>query len=134
MSAPDTLDLQPLAMLQAATLKPTKLGKARLSRGIVTAAILLLAVPLVTDAADARAGGGGGRGGGFGGHSAVGGMGFGGRGGGLGFATRPIGGARGGGFGGRSAVGGMGFGGRGGGLGFRRYSVSVIASWAFAPS
>jgi LTXXQ motif family protein len=104
MSAPDTLDLnkdgQPLALLpQAATLKPTKLGKARLGRGIVTAAILLLAVPLITEAADAGGVGGGGRGGGFGGHSAVGGMGFGGRGGGLGFATRPIGGARGGGIG-----------------------------------
>src|SRR6266568_555916 len=104
MSAPDTLDLnkdgQPFALLpQAATLKPTKLGKARLGRGIVTAAILLLAVPLITEAADAGGSGGGGRGGGFGGHSAVGGMGFGGRGGGLGFAPRPIGGARGGGIG-----------------------------------
>src|SRR6266508_234295 len=104
MSAPDTLDLnkdgQPFALLpQAATLKPTKLGKARLGRGIVTGAILLLAVPLITEAADAGGSGGGGRGGGFGGHSAVGGMGFGGRGGGLGFAPRPIGGARGGGIG-----------------------------------
>src|SRR6266516_4145851 len=104
MSAPETLYLnkygQTFALFtQAATQKPTKLGKARLGRCIVTAAILLLAVPLITEAADAGGSGGGGRGGGFGGHSAVGGMGFGGRGGGLGFAPRPIGGARGGGIG-----------------------------------
>jgi len=93
MSAPDALVLhkegQSLAVLRAARLKPTR-------RGIITAAALLLAVPLLIDAADAG-GRGGGVGGAFGGHIGVGGVGFGGRGGGAGFANRPIVGARSGG-------------------------------------
>ena len=96
MSAPDALNLhkegQSLAVLRAAILKPTR-------RGIITAAALLLAVPLLIDAADAGGGRGGGVGGGFGGHIGVGGVGFGGRGGGAGFANRPIVGARSGGSG-----------------------------------
>jgi hypothetical protein len=75
-----------------------------LTAGVCTAAILLLAVPLLTLQADARGGGGGGGrgGGGFGGQ----GGGFGGHGGGFGGH---------GGFAGRG--GGMGFAARGGGLG-----------------
>src|SRR5262245_38253883 len=95
MSAPDALNLhkegQSFAVLRAATLKPIR-------RGIITAAALLLAVPLLIDAADAGGGRGGGVGGGFGGHIG-GGVGFGGRGGGAGFANRPIVGARSGGSG-----------------------------------
>jgi hypothetical protein len=101
MSPPGALNSkkndQPLVALpRAATLKLAKLAKARLKRGIATAAILLLTIPPITDAADARGGGGGGggRGGGFGGHIGVGGPGFAGRGGGLGFAGRSVGGAR----------------------------------------
>src|SRR5260370_30314888 len=101
MSAPGALNLkkndQPLVALpRAATLKLAKLAKARLKRGIATAAILLLTIPPITDAADARGGGGGGggRGGGFGGHTRVGGPGFSGRRGGLGFSGRSVGGAR----------------------------------------
>jgi LTXXQ motif family protein len=84
---------QPFLAL-AATLKTATPAKARLVRGIATAAILLLTIPPITDAAEARPGGGGGRGGGFGGHVGVSGAGFAGRGGGLGFAGRPVGGAR----------------------------------------
>ena len=74
--------------------------------------MLLLLVPLITVAADARGGGGGRGGGGFGGH--IGGAGghgggFAGRGGGIGFAGRG---------------GGIGFAGRGGGLGIGTRSFS----------
>ena len=82
---------QPLQTLtRAATLKTASPAKARLLRGIATAAILLLTIPPITDAAKAGPGGGGGRGGGFGGHVGFGARGFAGRGGGLGF----VGGAR----------------------------------------
>src|SRR5262249_61970646 len=88
MSAPDAINLhkegQSFAVLRAATPKPIR-------RGIITAAALLLAVPLLIDAADAGGGRGGGVGGGFGGHIGVGGVGFGGRGGGGGFGNRAIG-------------------------------------------
>ena len=102
MSAPDALDLsknaQRLAALpRAATLK--LLAQARLKRGIAIAAILLLTIPPIIDAAEAGGRGGGGRGGGFGGHIGVGGAGFAGRGGSLGFAGRSVGGARSGGIG-----------------------------------
>src|SRR5215813_14115148 len=83
-----------LALTRAATLKTANPAKARLMRGIATAAILLLTIPPITDAAKAGPGGGGGRGGGFGGHVGVSTRGFAGRGGGLGF----VGGGR---FGGR---------------------------------
>jgi hypothetical protein len=86
-------DHQPFGAV-AATLKTATPAKARLMRGIATAAILLLTIPPITDAAEARPGGGGGRGGGFGGHVGVSAPGFAGRGGGLGFAGRPVGGAR----------------------------------------
>src|SRR5262245_41408888 len=90
MSAPDALNLhkegESFAVLRAATLKLIR-------RGIITAAALLLAVPLLIDAADAGGGRGGGVGGGFGGHIGVGGVGFGGRGGRAGFANRRIVGA-----------------------------------------
>lgn len=90
---------QPLqALTRAATLKTANPAKARLMRGIATAAILLLTIPPITDAAKAGPGGGGGRGGGFGGHAGVSARGFAGRGGGLGFVGGPVGGAR---FGGR---------------------------------
>src|SRR5215472_17937390 len=85
-------DLQ--ALTRAATLKTASPAKARLLRGIATAAILLLTIPPITDTAKAGPGGGGGRGGGFGGHVGFGARGFAARGGGLGF----VGGAR---FGGR---------------------------------
>ena len=82
---------QPLQTLtRAATLKTASPAKARLLRGIATAAILLLTIPPITGAAKAGPGGGGGRGGGFGGHVGFGARGFAGRGGGLGF----VGGAR----------------------------------------
>src|SRR5262245_10421782 len=62
MSEPDALNLhkegQSLAVLRAARLKPT-------CRGIITAAALLLAVPLLIDGANAGGGRGGGVGGGF---------------------------------------------------------------------
>src|SRR5262249_52683157 len=80
-----------LALPRAATLKTTTPARARLMRGIATAAILLLTIPPAAEAGP----GGGGRGGGFGGH--VGGVsarGFAGRGGGLGFVGGPVGGAR----------------------------------------
>jgi LTXXQ motif family protein len=96
-------DQRLLAPTPAATLKTASPAKTRLLRGIATAAILLLTIAPVTDAAEARPGGCGGRGGGFGGH-------FGG--GGAGFA------GRGGGFGGHVGGGGAGFAGRSGGLGF----------------
>src|SRR5215475_2178609 len=83
-----------LAPTRAATLKTATPAKARLIRGIATAAIMLLTIPPITDAAEAGPGGGGGRGGGFGGHVGVGARSFAGRGGGLGFAGGPIGGAR----------------------------------------
>src|SRR5262250_3262672 len=92
-------------LLIGAGLKTAKSAKARLMRGIVTTAILLLTIPPITDAAEAGpgGGGGGGRGGGFGGHVGVSARGFAGRGGGSGFAGGPIGGAR---------IGGSGIGGR----------------------
>jgi hypothetical protein len=83
-----------LAPTRAATLKTATPAKARLIRGIATAAILLLTIPPITDAAKAGPGGGGGRGGGFGGHVGVSARGFAGRGGGLGFVGGPVGGAR----------------------------------------
>src|SRR5437762_2050603 len=83
-------------------LKTATAAKARLMGGIATAAILLLPIPPITDAAEAGPGGGGGRGGGFGGHVGVSASGFAGRGGGLGFAGGPIGGAGGRGIGDRS--------------------------------
>src|SRR5262245_12907112 len=100
---------QPLvALARAATLKMATPematpAKARLMRGIAAVAVLLLTIPPIIDAAEARPGGGGGRGGGFGGHVGVGATGFAGRGGGLGFAGGPVGGAR---------IGGRGIGGR----------------------
>jgi len=81
-----------LALARAATLKTATPAKARLMRGIATAAILLLTIPPITDAAKAGPGGGGGRGGGFGGHVGVSGRGFAGRGG--AFVGGPVGGAR----------------------------------------
>src|SRR5262245_50881434 len=80
-----------LALTRAATLKTATPARARLMRGIATAAILLLTILPAAEAGP----GGGGRGGGFGGH--VGGVsarGFAGRGGGLGFVGGPVGGAR----------------------------------------
>jgi len=70
-----------LAPTCAATLKIATPAKARLIRGIATAAIMLLTIPPITDVAEAGPGGGGGRGGGFGGHVGVGARGFAGRGG-----------------------------------------------------
>jgi hypothetical protein len=88
-------NVQPLlALTRAATLKTATPAKARLVRGIAIAAILLLTIPPITDAAKAGPGGGGGRGGGFGGHVGVSARGFAGRGGGLGFVGGPVGGAR----------------------------------------
>jgi len=78
-------------LLIGAGLKTATPAKARLMRGIATAAILLLTIPPITDAAEAGPGGGGGRGGGFGGHVGVSARSFAGRGG--GFAGGPIGGA-----------------------------------------
>jgi LTXXQ motif family protein len=92
LAALDALTL--LAPTRAATLKTATPAKARLIRGIATAAIMLLTIPPITDAAEAGPGGGGGRGGGFGGHVGVGARGFAGRGGGWGFAGGPAGGAR----------------------------------------
>jgi hypothetical protein len=92
---------------------------------ICAAALLLLAIPLFTLEADARAGGGG-RGGGFGGRG-FGGHGFGGhggfaaRGGGMGFAARGFGGPRS--FGARS-FGGARFG--GGRVGARSFGVTHV--------
>jgi LTXXQ motif family protein len=83
-----------VAPARAATLKMATPTKAHFMRGLVTAAILLLTIPPITDAAEAGPGGGGGRGGGFGGHVGGGGAGFAGRGGGLGFAGHSVGGAR----------------------------------------
>src|SRR5260370_36311328 len=54
-----------LALPRATTLKTATPPKARLMRGIVTAATLLLTIPPITDAAEAGPGGGGGRGGRF---------------------------------------------------------------------
>ena len=82
------------ALARGAALKMATPAKARLMRGIATAAILLLTIPPITDAAEAGPGGGGGRGGGFGGHVGGSGAGFAGRGGGLGFAGHSVGGAR----------------------------------------
>jgi len=97
MSAQGALNLkkneQPVpALPRAATLKTAMPAKARLMRGIVTGATLLLTIPAITGA---EAGpGGGGRGGGFGGHVGLSARGFAGRGGGLGFTGGPIGSAR----------------------------------------
>ena len=123
--------------------KLAKLGNLRpmLKTDVAIAAVLFLAVPLMTLAADARGGGGfGGGHGGFGGGGHFGGAHFGGFGGGRiggfgggrigGFGGGRIGGfggpgaARVGGFGGRigsfgGRIGGMGFAGRGAGLGAR---------------
>src|SRR5215467_13340387 len=78
--------------MRSATATP---AKARLIRGIATAAILLLTILPITDAAEAGpGGGGGGRGGRFGGHVGVSARGFAGRGGGLGFVGGPVGGSR----------------------------------------
>src|SRR5262245_27179367 len=77
-------------LLIGAGLKIPTSTKARLMRGIATAAILLLTIPPITDAAEA---GPGGQGGAFGGHVGVSARGFAGRGG-LGFAGGPVGGAR----------------------------------------
>src|SRR5262245_21060886 len=86
---------QPLqAPTRAATLKTPTPAKNRLIRGIATAAITLLTIPPITDAAEAGPGGGGGRGGGFGGHFGGSARGFAGRGAGLGFVGGPVGGAR----------------------------------------
>jgi hypothetical protein len=116
-----------------------KLGNVRpvLKTGVATAAVLLLAVPLMTLAADARGGGFGGGHGGFGGGSHIGGFGGGGRIGGFGGGHfGGFGGGRIGGFGGRigsfgghvggfsGRIGGMGFAGRGAGLGARSIGVS----------
>src|SRR5262245_63744137 len=100
-----------VAPARAATLKMATPAKAHFMRGIATAAILLLTIPPITDAAKAGPGGGGGRGGGFGGHVGVSTRGFTGRGGGLGFAGGPVGGAR---IGGRGieSLGGRNFSGR----------------------
>src|SRR4029077_16689571 len=83
-------DHPPLARARPTALITPCPAKARLLRGIATAAILLLTIPPITDAAKAGPGGGGGRGGGFGGHVGFGARGFTGRGAGLGF----VGGAR----------------------------------------
>src|SRR5260370_40769328 len=54
-----------LALPRATTLKTATPPKARLMRGIDTAATLLLTIPPITDAAEAGPGGGGGSCGGF---------------------------------------------------------------------
>src|SRR5215472_18100318 len=72
---------QPLAAVPpVAKSKLAKLGNVRpvLKTGVATAAVLLLAVPLMTLAADARGGGFGGGHGGFGGGGHIGGFGGGG--------------------------------------------------------
>src|SRR5215469_16675140 len=107
---------QPLAAVPpVAKSKLAKLGNVRpvLKTGVATAAVLLLAVPLMTLAATARGGGFGGGHGGFGGGGHIGGFG-GGRIGSFG----GLGAARVGAFGG-GRIGGMGFAGRGVGLGAR---------------
>jgi hypothetical protein len=116
MSAQGALNLkksdQPLLALPCeATLKTAMPAKARLMRGIATAAILLLTIPPINDVAEAGPGGGGGRGGGFGGHVGVSARGFAGRGGSLGFVGSPVGGTR---IGGRgiASLGGSHFSGR----------------------
>ena len=97
----------PVAGSKLAKLNPRPALKA----GIGIAAMLLLIIPLITVAADARGGGGGGHGGGFGGHGggfARHGGGFARGGGGLGIGTRSFQGAR---------VGGLRGGGRSRGVG-----------------
>jgi len=132
---------QPLAAVPpVAKSKLAKLGNVRpvLKTGVATAAVLLLAVPLMPLAADARGGGFGGGHGGFGGGGHIGGFGGGGHIGGFGgghfggFGGGRIGGfggARIGSFGGHvggfsGRIGGMGFAGRGAGLGARSIGVS----------
>src|SRR5215471_4901782 len=132
---------QPLAAVPpVAKSKLAKLGNVRpvLKTGVATAAVLLLAVPLMTLAADARGGGFGGGHGGFGGGGHIGGFGGGGHIGGFGgghfggFGGGRIGGfggARIGSFGGHvggfsGRIGGMGFAGRGAGLGARSIGAS----------
>src|SRR5260370_39745739 len=83
-----------LALPRATTLKTATPPKARLMRGIVTAATLLLTIPPITDAAEAGPGGGGGRGGGFRWPGRVSARGFAGRGGGFGFCSAPVTGPR----------------------------------------
>src|SRR2546429_7163150 len=56
-----------VAPARAATLKMATPAKAHFMRGLVTAAILLLIIPPITDVAEAGPGGGAGTGGGFGG-------------------------------------------------------------------
>ena len=113
---------QPLAAVPpVAKSKLAKLGNVQpvLKTGVATAAVLLLAVPLMTLAADARGGGFGGGHGGFGGGGHIGGFGGGGHIGGFG-------GGRFGGFGG-GRIGGFGgarigsFGGHVGGFSGRRW-------------
>src|SRR5260370_22677729 len=79
-----------LALPRATTLKTATPPKARLMRGIVTAATLLLTIPPITDAAEAGPGGGGGRGGGFSGDARVSGRGFPGPRWGVGFVCAPV--------------------------------------------
>src|SRR6516164_3739998 len=101
---------QPLAAVPpVAKSKLAKLGNVQpvLKTGVATAAVLLLAVPLMTLAADARGGGFGGGHGGCGGGGHIGGF----------------GGGHFGGFG-SGRIGGMGFAGRGAGLGARSIGVS----------
>jgi LTXXQ motif family protein len=74
-----------LALVRAVTLKMATPATARLRRGIATAAISLLTILPITDAAEAGPGGGGGRGAGFGGHVGVSARGLAGRAGGFGF-------------------------------------------------
>src|SRR5215472_10375098 len=117
---------QPLAAVPpVAKSKLAKLGNVRpvLKTGVATAAVLLLAVPLMTLAADARGGGFGGGHGGFGGGGHIGGFGGGGHIGGFGGGHfGGFGGGRIGGFGGAriASFGGHvgGFSGRIGGMGF----------------
>src|SRR5262249_61494128 len=81
-----------LAPMRSATATP---AKARLIRGIATAAILLLTIPPITDAAEAGpGGGGGGRGGGLGGDGGGRARGFACRGGGVGCVGGACGGRR----------------------------------------
>src|SRR5215471_5307832 len=115
---------QPLAAVPpVAKSKLAKLGNVRpvLKTGVATAAVLLLAVPLMTLAADARGGGFGGGHGGFGGGGHIGGFGGGGHIGGFGGGHfGGFGGGRIGGFGG-ARIGS--FGGHVGG------SVGASAEW-----
>jgi LTXXQ motif family protein len=118
--------------LEAFHPKVTKLGnrKSVLGAGIGAAAILLLTIPLITVAAEARGGFGGGHGGGFGGGH-IGGFG-GGRAG--GFGGSHIGGFGGGRIGGVGGVGRGGFVGRAGGIGTGTAGGVGIGSHSFGGS